>query len=77
MRLPARIVKCPKCGERFSCDSDVLLFLGLGILLGFLLALMLCRPAHAQEKPDAPKRKTDKAFWISAASLAAAKPTTR
>jgi len=42
MRLPARIVKCPKCGERFSADSDVLVFFGLGILLGFLLALVLC-----------------------------------
>ncbi len=43
MRLPARIVACPKCGERFNADSDVLLFLGLGMLLGFLFALVMCR----------------------------------
>ena len=42
MRLPARIVACPKCQTRFNADSDVLLFLGLGILLGFLLALVFC-----------------------------------
>ncbi len=42
MRFPPRIVACPKCGERFDADSDVLVFLGLGILLGFLLALVMC-----------------------------------
>ena len=45
MKLPARIVACSKCGTRFDADSDVLIFLGLGIVLGFLLALVLCRVA--------------------------------
>ncbi len=43
MRFPKRIVACPKCGERFDADSDVLYFFGLGLLLGFLFALVLCR----------------------------------
>jgi hypothetical protein len=34
---------CPKCGTRFDADSDVLVFLWLGMLLGVLLTLMLCR----------------------------------
>ncbi len=42
MKLPPRIVVCPKCSMRFDADSDVLVFLGLGMLLGFLLALVLC-----------------------------------
>jgi hypothetical protein len=50
VRLPPRIVACPKCGTRFDADSDVLIFLGLGILLGILLALVLCNPSHAQER---------------------------
>lgn len=50
VRLPRRIVACPKCSHRFDADSDVLVFLGLGILMGILLALMLCGTAHAQER---------------------------
>jgi hypothetical protein len=49
VKLPARVVKCPNCGLRFSADSDVLIFMGLGILLGFMLVLVLCPPANAQE----------------------------
>ncbi len=51
MKFPRRIAQCKHCGHRFDVDSDVLLFLGLGILLGILLSLMLCSPAHAQEPP--------------------------
>jgi len=42
MKLPQRIAVCPQCKTRFDVDSDVLVFLGLGVLLGFLLALVLC-----------------------------------
>lgn len=42
VKLQARIVDCPKCGTRFDADSDVLIFFGLGTLLGALLTLMLC-----------------------------------
>jgi len=45
-----RIVACPKCGTRFESDTDVFIFLGLGLLLGLLLASLLCQPAHAQER---------------------------
>jgi len=41
--FPPRIVACPKCGTRFDADSDVLYFLGLGLVLGILLALTFCR----------------------------------
>src|SRR5713101_7975989 len=50
VKFPRRIVKCPRCGTRCDADSDVLIFLGLGILLGVLLASMICQPAHAQER---------------------------
>src|SRR5260370_18765186 len=75
MKLPARIVVCPKCSTRISADSDVLVFLGLGILLGILLALFFCSPARAQEespltespKPksviEAPKQQPDALFY--------------
>jgi hypothetical protein len=44
VRLPARIVARPNC-------ADILIFLGLGVLLGFLMALVLCgQPANAQER---------------------------
>ncbi len=43
MKFPPRIVACPVCGQRFDADSDVLLFLVLGVLLGILLTLVLCR----------------------------------
>lgn len=73
MRLPRRIAQCPKCGTRFDADSDVLLFMGLGVLVGIFLALMFCQPAQAQEKPNNPKPKTDKVFWVGTVALAAAK----
>jgi hypothetical protein len=41
VKLPARIVECPKCGTRFDADSDVLVFLALGVLLGAMLALIV------------------------------------
>jgi hypothetical protein len=50
MIFPPRIVACPKCGTRFESDTDVFIFLGLGLLLGLLLASLLCQPAHAQER---------------------------
>jgi hypothetical protein len=45
-----RIVACPKCGTRFESDTDVFIFLGLGLLLGLLLASLLCQPVRAQER---------------------------
>jgi hypothetical protein len=42
MKFPPRVVACPQCGERFDADSDVLWFMGLGVLLGMLLGLALC-----------------------------------
>jgi len=41
MKLPRRTVTCPRCFHRFDADSDVLIFLGLGFLLGFLSGLTL------------------------------------
>lgn len=38
-----------------------------------LLLLLLAVAANAQEKPDAPKPKTDKVFWVGTTALAAAK----
>jgi hypothetical protein len=40
LSLPPRIVVCPKCGARFDADSDVLIFLCLGMVIGFCLALL-------------------------------------
>jgi hypothetical protein len=40
LSLPPRIVVCPKCGTRFDGDSDVLIFLGLGMVIGFCLAVL-------------------------------------
>ena len=40
---------------------------------GLLVVLLLAISLHAQEKPDAPKPKTDSVFWIGTAALAAAK----
>lgn len=37
--FPKRIVVCPRCGLRIDADSDVLVFLGLGVILGFFFAL--------------------------------------
>lgn len=51
MKLPRRIAHCKNCGHRFDVDSDVLIFLGLGILLGIFLVLLFCPPAHAQTQP--------------------------
>lgn len=50
MKLPRRIAHCKNCGHRFDVDSDVLIFLTLGLPLGILLALLLCPPAHGQER---------------------------
>jgi len=46
MKLPPRIVVCPKCGRQFDADSHVVFFHLLGILLGFLLCLGLCHLFH-------------------------------
>ena len=50
MKLPRRIAQCKHCGHRFDVDSDVLIFLVLGLLLGLVLASLLCQPAHGQER---------------------------
>ncbi len=38
-----------------------------------LIALLICPQAKAQEKPDSPKPKTDRVFWLAEGALAAAK----
>lgn len=72
LKLPRRIVCCKNCGHRIDVDSDVLIFLGLGILLGILLASVLCSTAYAQEKPEALKPKHDRKIFIVGVSLLAA-----
>lgn len=38
-----------------------------------LIALLICPPAKAQEKPDSPEPKTHRVFWLAEGALAAAK----
>ena len=50
MKLPRCIARCKHCGHRFDVDSGVMIFLVLGLLLGLMLASLLCPSAHGQER---------------------------